>query len=86
MNVKDWQRLFFAAPAVWVTVDRDGTVMNTYESKEAAELECEYYATKKIRIVIRKENIHSMELSRERWPDIAVAEPAPQREGEEETK
>jgi hypothetical protein len=68
-RIHSWQKKFFAQPVIYYTwsVYFAEPTGNFYESKEAAQVEVDYCAKKREKIVIREVNLHNLELSRERW-------------------
>ena len=65
-----WQAEFRLSPAVWVVEDRDGLLDSIYETKEGAQFAVDHYRKIGIKLHIRKVNIHSDKLARERWVSI----------------
>ena len=60
-----WKKKFRSQPKIYWIEDVDGFPTNFYESEDAARWEWCKRRTDKVRL--RWENIHSFELSKERW-------------------
>ena len=68
-EIIDWQRRFRARPLVWTVLVRNEETGNLYDSREAAEIEVQYWKGRgcKSARVSCLGNIHDEALSRERW-------------------
>lgn len=67
-----WQEEFKRRPAVFWTECLGEMTGNFYESREAAQVEVDYFAARKDKytypkMTIRSAHVHSLELSEERW-------------------
>lgn len=72
-RIVDWQRRYRARPVVWAVMYTSGGFAGTltgnfYDSKEAAEAEVAWLARRGERSRAYSEPIHTLDLSRERWP------------------
>ena len=74
MTHGEWQRRFYASPAVWVTM-YEGDIDSAYESVEAAQEQVEWDKRQGRRgrdiATIRKLHIHTRDLALERWGERA---------------
>lgn len=77
-NIFEWQRRFRAGPSVWavfyLNTQEDGgsdELVDLYESEEAARIHLDWAhrteGRRARRFTVRKMNIHTMDLARERW-------------------
>lgn len=68
-KILEWQNRFRQQPEVWASIF-EGEVSNLYDSKEAAQFEVDFCKSGSV----CKFNVHSLELSRERWGWNATTE------------
>ena len=70
MTHGEWQRRYYASPAVWVTMYGE-EIDSAYETAEAAQEQVEWDKRQGKRgrdvATITKLHIHTLELARERW-------------------
>lgn len=67
--VIDWQRRYAECQQVWTVIVADDETGNLYESREAAELEAQWYRARGHRRVrVRSAGrVHTLALAQERW-------------------
>jgi len=76
-DIAGWQRRFYAQPKIYEVLVRDESTGNFYTSEEGAEIEAAWRRARKERARVVYHNLHSDELSRERWLEPSDPEPTP---------